>query len=114
MPRGVGNAFQTLEDETAYSYLVNDHWSLAAKDSYTFLNLADETVAIDWPIPLAQAELSAADEAHPRLADVTPMAPRPTLILGAERAAGPGAGGRAARRRRRRPGPARPGRPGSR
>ena len=83
VPRGVGNAFQTLEDETAYSYLVNDHWSLAAKDSYTFLNLADETVAIDWPIPLAQAELSAADEAHPRLAEVTPMAPRPTLIIGA-------------------------------
>ena len=43
VPRGVGNAFQTLEDETAYSYLVNDHWSPAAKDSYTFLNLADET-----------------------------------------------------------------------
>src|SRR5687767_14249008 len=74
VPRGVGNAFQTLEDETAYSYLVNDHWSLAAKDSYTFLNLADETVAIAWPIPLAEAELSAADEAHPRLAEVTPMA----------------------------------------
>jgi dTDP-4-dehydrorhamnose 3,5-epimerase len=83
VPRGVGNAFQTLEDETAYSYLVNDHWSLAAKDSYTFLNLADETVAIDWPIPLARADLSAADEAHPRLAGVTPMAARPTLVLGA-------------------------------
>jgi dTDP-4-dehydrorhamnose 3,5-epimerase len=83
VPRGVGNAFQTLEDKTAYSYLVNDHWSLAAKDSYTFLNLADETVAIDWPIPLAEAELSAADEAHPRLAEVTPMGPRPTLIVGA-------------------------------
>jgi len=83
VPRGVGNAFQTLEDETAYSYLVNDHWSLGAKDSYTFLNLADETVAIDWPIPLARAELSAADEAHPRLAEVTPMAARPTLITGA-------------------------------
>ncbi len=53
MPRGVGNAFQTLEDETVYSYLVNDHWSPTAKDSYTFVNLADETLAIDWPIPLA-------------------------------------------------------------
>ena len=65
VPRGVGNAFQTLEDETVYSYLVNDHWSPAAKDSYTFVNLADETLAIDWPIPLDQAELSAADLAHP-------------------------------------------------
>ena len=65
VPRGVGNAFQTLVDETVYSYLVNDHWSLAAKDSYTFCNLADETVAIDWPIPLDQAELSEADKRPP-------------------------------------------------
>ena len=83
VPRGVGNAFQTLEDATAYSYLVNDHWSAAAKDSYTFLNLADESVAIDWPIPLEQAELSDADRSHPRLAEVTPMAPRPVLVVGA-------------------------------
>ena len=27
VPRGVGNAFQTLTDGTVYSYLVNDHWS---------------------------------------------------------------------------------------
>ncbi len=83
VPRGVGNAFQTLEDETAYSYLVNDHWSLAAKESYTFLNLADETVAVDWPIPLERAELSDADRAHPRLVDVVPMPPRRTLVVGA-------------------------------
>nr|WP_183341098.1 bifunctional dTDP-4-dehydrorhamnose 3,5-epimerase family protein/NAD(P)-dependent oxidoreductase [Microlunatus antarcticus] len=83
VPRGVGNAFQTLEDATAYSYLVNDHWSAAAKDSYTFLNLADETVDIAWPIPLADAELSDADRHHPRLAQVTPMPPRPMLVVGA-------------------------------
>ena len=82
VPRGVGNAFQTLEDGTAYSYLVNDHWSLAARDSYTFVNLADETLAIDWPIPLAEAELSDADRRHPRLAEVVPMAAEPTLIIG--------------------------------
>jgi dTDP-4-dehydrorhamnose 3,5-epimerase len=83
VPRGVGNAYQTLEDETAYSYLVNDHWSLAAKESYTFVNLADETVAIEWPIPLAQAELSDADRSHPRLDAVVPMPGRRTLIVGA-------------------------------
>ena len=82
VPRGVGNAFQTLEDETVYSYLVNDHWSPTAKDSYTFVNLADETLAIDWPIPLAQAELSAADQAHPRLDAVVPMRTKPMLIIG--------------------------------
>ena len=52
IPRGVGNAFQTLEDNTAYTYLVNDHWSADAQGQYTFLNLADETAAIDWPVPL--------------------------------------------------------------
>jgi dTDP-4-dehydrorhamnose 3,5-epimerase/reductase len=83
VPRGVGNAYQTLEDETAYSYLVNDHWSLAAKESYTFVNLADETIAIEWPIPLAQAELSDADRSHPRLDAVVPMPGRRTLIVGA-------------------------------
>jgi dTDP-4-dehydrorhamnose 3,5-epimerase/reductase len=83
VPRGVGNAFQTLAEHTAYSYLVNDHWSPAARGSYTFVNLADETLAINWPIPLEQAELSAADKTHPRLADVRPMESKKTLIIGA-------------------------------
>lgn len=84
IPRGVGNAFQTLEDGTAYTYLVNDHWSAAAQGEYTFLNLADETVAVPWPVPLDQAEVSEKDRNHPRLADVTPMAPRKILVLGAD------------------------------
>lgn len=84
IPRGVGNAFQTLEDATAYTYLVNDHWSAAAQGEYTFLNLADETAAVPWPIPLEQAELSEKDRGHPRLADVTPMRPRKILVLGAD------------------------------
>ena len=83
VPRGVGNAFQVLEDETAYSYLVNDHWSQAARETYTFVNLADETLGIAWPIPLERAELSAADRAHPRLVDVVPMPAKQTLVLGA-------------------------------
>ncbi|ALO68633.1 dTDP-4-dehydrorhamnose reductase [Arthrobacter alpinus] len=81
IPRGVGNAFQTLDNGTAYSYLVNAHWSPAAQ--YTFLNLADETVNIPWPIPLADAELSDKDLTHPRLAGVSPMQDRKTLVLGA-------------------------------
>jgi dTDP-4-dehydrorhamnose 3,5-epimerase len=81
VPRGVGNAYQTLSADTAYTYLVNDHWSPTAQ--YTFLNLADETVAIPWPIPLAEAELSAKDRSHPRLAEVTPVPPRRILVLGA-------------------------------
>lgn len=83
VPRGVANGYQALTADTVYSYLVNDHWSPEARASYTYLNLADETVAIDWPIPLAEAEISAADLAHPRLGDVTPMAPKRTVVVGA-------------------------------
>ena len=82
VPRGVANGYQALAPDTVYSYLVNEHWSPDARGSYTYLNLADETVAIDWPIPLSQAEISAADAAHSRLADVTPMAPRRTVVVG--------------------------------
>ncbi|WP_311471814.1 dTDP-4-dehydrorhamnose 3,5-epimerase family protein, partial [uncultured Actinomyces sp.] len=71
VPRGVGNAYQTLEPNTAYTYLVNDHWSPSAH--YTFLNLADETAAVPWPIPLERAILSDKDRAHPRMAQVTPF-----------------------------------------
>ncbi|MEV8250214.1 bifunctional dTDP-4-dehydrorhamnose 3,5-epimerase family protein/NAD(P)-dependent oxidoreductase [Microbacterium sp. NPDC076768] len=80
VPRGVGNSYQTLEADTAYTYLVNDHWSPDAK--YSFLNLADETAAIAWPIPLSEVEISAKDLAHPRLADVTPIGPKKILVLG--------------------------------
>ena len=82
VPRGVGNSYQTLVDDTTYSYLVNAHWSPDAR--YTFLNLADETVAIDWPVPLENAEASDRDLAHPRLVDVKPVAARKTLVLGAK------------------------------
>lgn len=81
VPRGVGNSYQTLEPNTAYTYLVNDHWSADA--SYSFLNLADETVAIAWPIPLADVEISAKDLTHPRLVDVTPLPTKKVLVLGA-------------------------------
>jgi dTDP-4-dehydrorhamnose 3,5-epimerase len=72
VPSGVGNAFQTLEADTAYTYLVNDHWTPEAE--YTFLNLADESTAVPWPISLEEADLSDKDRGHPRLAEVTPIA----------------------------------------
>lgn len=81
VPRGVANGFQTLEDNTVYMYLVNDHWS--PEGQYSFVNLADETLAIDWPIALDTAELSDKDKAHPRLADATAIPPKKVLITGA-------------------------------
>ncbi len=73
VPRGVGNSYQTLEPNTVYTYLVNDHWSPEKLGEYSFVNLADETADIPWPIPLANVELSDKDRQHPRLGEVTPL-----------------------------------------
>lgn len=82
VPRGVGNSFQALEDGTAYTYLVDAHWSAELKKTYTFVNLADPELGIEWPIPLDECEISEADKNHSMLADVVPMAPKRTLVTG--------------------------------
>jgi dTDP-4-dehydrorhamnose 3,5-epimerase len=82
VPRGVGNAYQTLEDETTYEYLVNAHWSPEA--SYVAVNPADPTLAVDWPIPLAESITSEKDQTAPNLDAVTPMPRRRAVILGAD------------------------------
>ena len=81
VPRGVGNSYQALEDGTVYSYLVNDHWRSGI--TYPALHLGDPTCAVPWPIPLDQAEISEKDHANPTLDAVIPVAPKKTLIIGA-------------------------------
>lgn len=91
VPRGVGNGYQTLLPDTTYAYLVNAHWRADAE--YQHVNLADETLAIEWPIALDDVPLSAKDRAHPRLESVRPAAPRVPVVIG-----GDGQLGRALRR----------------
>lgn len=81
VPRGVGNAFQTLTEHTVYTYLVNDHYSRDA--AYASVNVADDAMKINWPIPLQNAKLSTKDRNNPRLAEIVPIAPRRTLVIGA-------------------------------
>jgi dTDP-4-dehydrorhamnose reductase/dTDP-4-dehydrorhamnose 3,5-epimerase len=81
VPRGVGNSYQALTDGAVCSYLVNDHYRPGM--TYPALALDDAQSAIPWPIPLAEAEISAKDRANPTLDAVTPIKPRRTLILGA-------------------------------
>jgi dTDP-4-dehydrorhamnose 3,5-epimerase len=71
VPRGVANAYQTLEDKITYTYLVNAHWSPDAK--YAAINMADESLGINWPIDLAQAIVSEKDKNSPMLKDIEPM-----------------------------------------
>jgi len=81
VPRGVGNSYQALRDDTAYTYLVNEHWRAGA--TYPAMDLGDPEVAIPWPIPLDAAELSDKDRTNPPLAAVVAMPAKRTLILGA-------------------------------
>jgi dTDP-4-dehydrorhamnose reductase/dTDP-4-dehydrorhamnose 3,5-epimerase len=81
VPRGVANGFQTLEDNTVYMYLVNDHWS--PDGQYSFVSVFDESLGINWPIPLDQAELSDKDRNHPKLVDAVPITPKKVLVTGA-------------------------------
>jgi dTDP-4-dehydrorhamnose 3,5-epimerase len=71
VPRGVANSYQSLEENVTYTYLVNAHWSADAK--YQAVNLFDPDLAIDWPIPQAQAIVSDKDKANPLLKDIQPM-----------------------------------------
>ena len=84
----MGNSFQALEDGTAYTYVVDAHCSMELKETYTFVNLADPELAIEWPIPLGKASVSEADLHHPYLRDVVPMAPKRTLVTGCNRQLG--------------------------
>ncbi len=81
VPRGVANGYQTLEDNTVYSYLVNDHWSADAQ--YSFVSMFDESLGIEWPIPIEESEVSDKDNNHPLLKDTVPITPKKTLIVGA-------------------------------
>jgi dTDP-4-dehydrorhamnose 3,5-epimerase/reductase len=83
VPRGVANSYQTLVDDTVYSYLVNDHWSPESRASYSYVNLADSELGVSWPIPLADATISDADATHPPLASAVPVPPKRTVIVGA-------------------------------
>ncbi|HUS25917.1 MAG TPA: dTDP-4-dehydrorhamnose 3,5-epimerase family protein [Nevskiaceae bacterium] len=71
VPRGCGNSYQALTDELVYTYLVNAHWSPDAK--YTFVNLRDPKLNINWPLPVTDELISEKDKNHPMLADVTPV-----------------------------------------
>jgi dTDP-4-dehydrorhamnose 3,5-epimerase len=69
LPQGVGNSFQTLENDTYYLYSVNAHWSAEAYSNYCFANLADPEIGIQWPISLDNAIMSDRDRNHPALKD---------------------------------------------
>jgi dTDP-4-dehydrorhamnose 3,5-epimerase len=71
IPRGVANGFQTLTENTVYTYLVNAHWSPNLQ--YLAVHLADQQLGIPWPIDLKQAVISEKDLGNPKLSEITAM-----------------------------------------
>ena len=71
VPRGIANGYQTLSENVTYTYLVNAHWSPQTK--YTFVNLFDPKLEINWPIGKNQGIISEKDVNHPLLENIKPM-----------------------------------------
>ena len=80
IPRGVANGFQALEANTAYTYLVSKHWDANAK--YSFVNLADTSLGVEWPISLEDSQISVKDKGHPFLSEVEPIESEKFLVIG--------------------------------
>ncbi|MDP3992671.1 MAG: dTDP-4-dehydrorhamnose 3,5-epimerase [bacterium] len=72
IPNGVGNSYQTLTEDVYYIYSLNGYWSQKDHEVSLFVNLADPTLAVEWPIALDQAIISERDRQHPLLKDVKP------------------------------------------
>ncbi len=66
--RGLGNAYQVLSDGALYGYLVNAHWSPG--EPYLAIAWDDPDLAIAWPLPVADADLSPKDRVLPTLREV--------------------------------------------
>lgn len=81
VPRGVANAFQTLEDGSAYTYLTTSH--RLPNQPYVAVDLGDPRLHVDWPIALTEAVVSDKDRRNPPLADVSPFPQSRILITGA-------------------------------
>jgi dTDP-4-dehydrorhamnose 3,5-epimerase len=68
--QGLGNAYQTLEDNTTYGYLVNAHWVPGIK--YPAVHYADPDLNIQWPLQPGSDDVSEKDLKNPRLREVFP------------------------------------------
>ena len=78
-----GNAYQALEDGTVYSYLVNDHWRPGTRLSRAAPRRPRRRRSRGRSRS-TEADVSEKDRANPLLADVAPMPPRKTLIIGSK------------------------------
>ncbi len=69
--KGFGNAYQTLEPNTVYGYLVNAHWTAGLK--YPAINYADPDLNIQWPLPIGSDDVSEKDTKNPMMKEMFPQ-----------------------------------------
>lgn len=68
--RGFGNAYQVLEPNTIYGYLVNAHWTAGQK--YPSVRYDDPDLAIPWPLVPGADDVSDKDRQNPTLREAFP------------------------------------------
>ncbi len=71
VPKGCGNSYQTLEDNTFYLYHVDAHWQAGL--AYPSIHPFDQKLAIQWPIGADEAIISDKDAQNPSLQTIKPI-----------------------------------------
>lgn len=71
LPVGIGNSYETLEDDTYYVYAVDGHWR--AGERYVGINMFDEKLNIQWKTKKESAIISEKDKVLPGLVEVGPF-----------------------------------------
>lgn len=66
IPRGFAHGFAVLSDVAVFQYKCDNFY---APESDSGISILDETLGIDWRIPIADAILSEKDLRHPRLCE---------------------------------------------
>ena len=64
VPRGFAHGFVVLEDDTMFTYKVDNYYSPENDRGILF---SDESLGIDWQVPLTELNLSAKDKVQPKL-----------------------------------------------
>ena len=66
IPRGFAHGFSVLTDDVVFQYKCDNFYHPEADGG---ICITDQTLGIDWKIPLSEALLSEKDKMHPLLAD---------------------------------------------
>lgn len=70
VPRGFAHGFVVLEDDTIFSYKVDNYYSPENDRGILF---SDESLGIDWKIPNDELNLSAKDTVQPKLSEANDL-----------------------------------------